>query len=219
MERMTACRLWVEALSFWARAQTDALESLEKALAQEADYLRRHDQARCLDALQARVEKEVEDIRRMEIAESLIFHKTTFISGVIIGALGSLGAALLGAQEHPLSVGAELAARDFARTKPFKTVMVAVGPGGVPDEVIVFSLSRCTRERNRTESGIAAAIESRGYSLMTPEHFSRFLEKIKEQVLEGNLTLPVANARPSLKLSGRALNGSSHESYKLREAR
>ncbi len=145
MESMTACRQWVEELRCRARAQVDALGVLENALAREAEHLRRRDQARCLDALRARMAQDVADMRRREVTASLSFNEVALISGLAKFAIGSLIGVALRANEHPLSIGAKLAASDFARSAPFRTVLVGVGPGGVPDEVNILPISRYAR--------------------------------------------------------------------------
>ena len=189
---MTACRHRLEELRCRARAQVNALGVLEKAFAQEAEHLCRHDQAQHLDDLGARVAQEVAGMQAMEAAASYSFTKETLISGLTKFAVGTLLAATRGTQEHPLSIGAKLAADDFARTEPFGTVLVALGPASAPDEVSVISLSRFARELGRSESEIRARIEGRGYRLMTPVSFFRALDRLKEHVLKG-VPLPVAN--------------------------
>lgn len=208
MDDLTVCRRRVEELRYRARAQVDALEVLEKAFAREAEHLCRHDQAQHLDDLGARVAQEVADMQAMEAAASYSFTKETLISGLTKFAVGSLWAAARGTQEHPLSIGAKLAADDFARTEPFRTVLVAVGPGGVPDEVSVVSLSLFARELGRSEPEIRARIEGRGYRLMTPGSFFRALDRLKEHVLKG-VPLPVADATLLLKPAEGAPNDSS----------
>ena len=194
MEGMTAYRQQMEALRCRAKAQVEALGVLEKAFAQEAEHLHRGDQAQCLDALRARVTYEVSHIRRMESAASFGFTKATLITGLAKLALGSLMASAVRSQEDPLSFGVWLANTSFARTAPFGNVAVAVGPGGLPDEVNVIPLSRHAREMGKSESEIMAAIEAHGYRLLTPESFFRALDQLREHVLKGAATLPVAIA-------------------------
>jgi hypothetical protein len=141
---------------------------LSKAFAQEAEHLRRYDQAQQLDALGEKVAREVSYIQGMETATSYGFTKETLITGLVKFALGSLAADAAHSCEHPLSAGARLAGDDFTRTAPFGEVRVAVGPGGVPDDVNVVALSRQARELGRAESEIAARFEAHGYRLVTP---------------------------------------------------
>lgn len=191
MDSMNSGPSRVGSLRRQVRAQASVLSPLSKVFAREAERLRRHDQARQLDALGEKVAQEVSDIQRMETAASYGFTKGTLITGLVKFTLGSLAAAATNTPERPLSVGARLAGSDFARTAPFGEVRVAVGPGGVPDDVIVVALSRQARELGRAESEIAARFETRGYRLVTPEAFSTILNELKDKVLKGTLALPV----------------------------
>ena len=199
MDNMTPCRERVEELRSLVRSQEDALHALEKAFSQEAEHLRRHDQARCLDALEARVAQEAAHIRHMETLASLGHNTATLFSGLPVFALGSLAAAALHTKEHSLSIGAKLATRSFTRTETFGTVVVAVGPKGIPDGVSVVSLSQYARELDMSESQVIAIVKERGYRLMTPEEFLSALDELKKRVLKEVLTLPAASARLLLK--------------------
>jgi len=191
VEDMSGCRQQLEALRSRVRAQIDALAVLAEAFLQEAEYLCRYEQARILGALQDRIRQEVKDMRRMEESASYGFNWAMTITGSAKLALWSLIAAKRHSKEHPLTIGLEHAKSDFSRTAPFGTVVVAVGPKGIPDDVKVISLSHCARERSRPESEIVAAIEDRGYQLIEPKSFLRTLEELKEQVLKGSVTFPV----------------------------
>jgi hypothetical protein len=118
------------------------------------------------------------------------------ITGSAKLALWSLIPPKLHTKEHPLSVGLEHASSDFSRTAAFGTVVVAVGPEGIPDDVQVTSLSQYAREQRKAESEIAATMEDRGYRLVEPENFLRTLDELREQVLRGSVSLPVLNSGP-----------------------
>lgn len=192
MENIAACQRLVEALRQQAVNQADALETLNKVFIQEAEHLCRHDQARRLDDLGARVAQEVEKMRFRETAASAAFTDEKIFRGLTKFAFGAIAAAALGSREHPISAGARLAKGVFKRKEPYGTVLVAVGPGGVPYDVKVIPLSQEARERDKSESEIKAAMEAEGYHLMTPESFRYALGNLKEKILKGILALPVA---------------------------
>jgi hypothetical protein len=196
MENMSSCRQQLEALRSQVREQIDSLAALEMAFLDEADYLRRYDQARILRALQDRITQEVRYMRRMEDSASYGFNWAMIITGSAKLALWSLIPPKLHTKEHPLSVGLEHASSDFSRTAAFGTVVVAVGPEGIPDDVQVTSLSQYAREQRKAESEIAATMEDRGYRLVEPENFLRTLDELREQVLRGSVSLPVLNSGP-----------------------
>ena len=196
MESMTVYQQGIEALCRQAREQVAALEPLGDIFAQEAKQLFRHDQATCLRSLKARVLSEVANIQRIETAASYGFTKATLFTGVVKFVLGGLLATAAGSQ-HPLSVGVHLAESDLTKTVPFGTVLVAVGHGGLPNDVEVVSLSRLARESDRLKSDIEAALQTSGYLLMTPQTFSNVLDELKCKVLDGSLSLPVAGEQLS----------------------
>jgi hypothetical protein len=193
MEDMIGCRQQLEALRSRAKSQIDALEILEMALLREAQYLRRYDQSRILCDLQDRVTQELRKMRQMEESASYSFNKAMLITGSVNFALFSLIAAAGGNEKHPLGIGLEHASSNFSRTAPFGTIVVAVGPKGIPDDVQVISLSQCAREQKKAESEIAVAMQDSGYRLVEPEGFLRTLDDLREQVLKGSVSLPLLN--------------------------
>jgi len=195
MESVMAYRQEIEGLRCQVKALEEAVRALDNAFAQEAERLRRQDQAQCLDDLRARVAQEVTEIQRAESAASYSFTKGTLISGLMKFAIGGAMATMLHSKEHPLLVGAKLAGDDFSRTKAFGTVVVAVGPKGIPDDVLTGSLSRIARETGRTESEVRAAFEGRDYRIMMPDEFLWFLTELREKVLGGTATLPFVQPR------------------------
>ena len=197
---MNTYRQLVEALCRQVREQASTLEPLGDVFAQEAKRIFRHDQVRCLRNLKTRVLSEVDNIRRMETAASWAFTKGTLITGMAKFALGGLAAAVI-RNRRMLSMGGYLAERDLARTQPFGTVAVAVGRGGLPDDVEAISLSRLARELDGLESDIEATLQTHGYLLVTPEVFFRVLTELERGVLDGALSLPVTSEQLSGKLA------------------
>ena len=111
--------------------------------------------------------------------------------------------ALAGKGKHALSVGAQWAKSEFEKRRPYGTVLVAVRRSGVQDEVDVISLSRLARESGWPEAEVKAALEARGYLLMTPQTFSRVMDGLEDSMLRGILALPIAGASLLLKSGGK----------------
>jgi hypothetical protein len=76
--------------------------------------------------------------------------------------------------------------------KPFGTVMVCVGPKGLPDDATVISISQSARESGRLESQIINKLREDGYLLFSQEVFSTLIDKLIGDVQEGRLSLPVS---------------------------
>lgn len=196
MESMTVYQQGIEALCRQAREQAAALEPLGDIFAQEAKRLFRHDQAVCLRRLKARVMHEVSNTLEQETTASNAFTKTALVMGAAEFALGGLVAAMF-CSRRVFSVGTHLAQGELSKAKPFGTVLVAVGHGGLPNDVEVVSLSRLARESGRLESDIEAALQTSGYLLVTPQTFCNVLDELKCKVLDGSLSLPVAGEQLS----------------------
>jgi hypothetical protein len=195
---MTYCKR-IEELRCEIKTLEEAVVTLDKAFAQEADHLRRYDQAQCLDKLQARVAQEIRYEELMESSASLRYTEARLISGLAKAIGASLGSLVRPTKEHPLAIGARHAADEWRKSAPFKTVAVAVGPKGIPEDVRVGSLSRAARETGKPESEVRTALEGRGYRIMMPDEFLWSLGELKDKVLKGTASLPFIEARFSLK--------------------
>jgi hypothetical protein len=79
--------------------------------------------------------------------------------------------------------------------KPFGTVMVCVGPKGLPDDVSGVSISQLARESGRLESQIINKLREDGYLLFSQEAFSTLIDRLIGDVREGRLSLPVSRDR------------------------
>ena len=190
MESLTAYVQLLQTLRQRLVEQAEALTALKGVLALEAEHLRRHDQAVCLHDLGSRVMQEVEGTQQTESDAASSFKERRLIGGVMKFTLGALGAAVAGRQA-PLSVGAQLASTEFERKQPYGTLLVAVGPGGIPDEVHVVAVSRLARESRKTEAEIEAALQAGGCLLVAPHSFFRVMEQLENAAARGVLTLPV----------------------------
>jgi len=199
MESMMAYRQEMDEIRCEVRALAEALGVLGKAFAQESEHLRRQEQAQCLDDLRARLTQEIAEIQRAESAASYSFTKGQFVIGLAKALGASLGSVAHPTNENPLITGARHAADEWRKSAPFKTVAVAAGPRGIPEDVRVVSLSRAARETRKPESEVRAALEGRGYRIVIPGDFLRSLERLKDKVLKGTATLPFIEGRLSLK--------------------
>jgi len=190
METMSSYCQTIETLCVQARELVTALKSMAEVFAQEAVRLFRHDQVTRLRELRARVLHKANNIEREETAASYGATKASLSIGTAMLALGGL-AAVATHNRRPLSFGAHLSKTYLSKDVPFGTVRVAIGPGGLPDNVILIPLSRLSRESGKTEPDVEAALKAAGYLPMTSEAFSRFMNDLEGKVLDGSMSLPM----------------------------
>lgn len=165
-------------------------EELAGALADTATYLVRRDQAARLCSLKSKV---LADVKFLFDAESSA--KSGFIEGRLLSvplsfAIGGLAGMLLH-HKNPLETGINAAGSTLGKKLPFGSVLVAIGQGGLPDDVKAIPLSALARQSGTTESAVRAAIVIKGYLLITPEVFVATMDGIEHLVLDGALSLPV----------------------------
>ncbi len=201
MESLRESRQWIAALKGQARTQAEALEVIRNAFGKEADHLRRYEEVRSLEHLRERVAQEVAAIERSETSALRASTKATLATGVAKLAIGTVIGAMARSEEHPLSFGWRLAANDFTRKEPFGTVVVAVGPEGVPLDVDVVSISRYARRSGRSELNVRAALERDGHKVMTPEAFYSLLDRLKKDALTEARKVALPHVRAVLKLA------------------
>jgi hypothetical protein len=76
--------------------------------------------------------------------------------------------------------------------KPFGTVMVCIGPKGLPDDARAISISQLARESHRPEREVVNKLQDDGYLLFSEEVFSLLIDRLIGDVREGKLRLPVS---------------------------
>jgi hypothetical protein len=180
----------LDALCCRVKAQVEALEPLEKAFADQADRLRGHDEAYCLDRLRERLMKEIWDAEFSERMASYVYTQAGKGDSLFEFGLGLLEAFLLSPEEN----SAKRAAKKFIPVTPFGKIMIGIGAHGLPEDVQVFSISRYARDLHTSELDAIAKWEAKGYRLFNQEAFIKFLGKLRDEILQGKSRLPIAQA-------------------------
>lgn len=94
-----------------------------------------------------------------------------------------------------LAISGHLLSNLGSKEHPFGTVVVCIGPKGLPDDAKVISISELARESNRDESEVINTLQERGYLLFSEEAFSRLIYRLISDVQEGRLLLPVSTEK------------------------
>lgn len=74
-------------------------------------------------------------------------------------------------------------------------VVIAVGPGGLPEDLLVVNVSDLAQQEGKTEKEIEDAFADKGQVLLTVEEFKPLANCHREEVLSGRSTLPYHPAR------------------------
>ena len=191
METSVSYQQLVVILHEMARNQSKALEYLGDLFANESNRMYRISQARQLDELRSKIEQEIGVLQCQESTSSLASSEGTLISGLAILAGGALVSNIT---KNPKIFNSckQTAINGFKRKEPFGTIVVAIGKGGIPDDVHVVPLSEQARNEKTTENAVKTMLESKGYFTMPENNFYIHIDKLKDRVLKGDVALPVA---------------------------
>lgn len=149
--------------------------------------LKRGDQVARLRALQAAVVGDMENALQNERIAGYNYSELKSIrqtTGVVTGLFSKTNKDLAGI------ISNALLGHPTAGEPTFGTVLVRIGPGDVPDDVRVVSISRLARESHRKESEVIAEIQKAEYRLLTEKKFTGLISWLAEEILTGRLNLP-----------------------------
>jgi len=189
MESMKSFHDHLENSQSKAKKLTETELALNALFAGEETRLEWEDEASSLKALYRTI---VEQLERMKYSESsacygdtkanLAFSVTRLAAKIIVATTKN---------QRAWNVVTNIFDTE-GHKKSFGTVMVCVGPKGLPDDVRGVSISQLARESGRLESQIINKLREDGYLLFSQEAFSTLIDKLIGDVREGRLSLPIS---------------------------
>jgi len=181
---------YLEDLRSEGKALIEGASALNGLFDKEEARLKREDEASTLRSVCRTI---VEQLERTKWSEScacygdsranLIFSLTGFAAKIVVAATTK--------DRRALNIVNSVFDPEGHR-KPFGTVMVRVGPKGLPGDVRVASISQLARESNRPQTEIMSKLRDNGYLLFSEEAFSLLIESLIGAVRGGRLHLPVS---------------------------
>jgi hypothetical protein len=77
-------------------------------------------------------------------------------------------------------------------------VLIAVGPGGLPEDSEVVNVSELAQQEGKTDGEIQRTFSEKGHVLFTVEELKPLVSWLKEEVLSGRVSLPYHPPAPNL---------------------
>ncbi len=164
-----------------------AAESLTILFDQEETRLKRKAEVTRLNLLRSAILQRAEQERGTEISASIGYKQGRLIAqsaGLLITALSK--------NKKSQSVARSLLKEPAGEKRAFGTILIRIDKKGLPDGVDVVHISRLSRESNQSETEVINRLKQDGYLLLKEENFSRLIDKLIEEILEGCLALPVS---------------------------
>jgi len=178
-------------LRYRARKLTSTGLSLTKLFAEEACHLKRRDEASRLKALYSSIRQHLDWAQRSEDAAKYGHSQANLIVSLGGLAVGSI-IKMVSKNDRLSTFSDHLITSLTSKQRPFGTVLVSIGPKGLPDDVGVVSISRLARESNREEPQVINQLRERGHLLLGEKAFSLLIDKLINDIQEGHLHLPIS---------------------------
>ncbi len=80
--------------------------------------------------------------------------------------------------------------------EPFGTLAVLIGPGGLPDDVEVFNISRLAREKRIPEDEVKRSLTRPGSLLVSPDEFEQEVAAVVRQIMKPRWMLGIKLPSP-----------------------
>jgi len=181
---------YLEDLRSEGKVFVEGASALNRLFDKEEARLKREDEGSTLRAVYRTI---VEQLERTKWSESLASYgdsKTNLafsLAGLAIKAIVAVTTESQQARDIVSDVFDTI-----ARKKSFGSVMVCIGPKGLPDDARVVSISQLARESNRSQTEIMSKLQDDGYLLFSKEAFSLLIESLTSAVRGGKLHLPAS---------------------------
>jgi len=195
VEDLNSLRSHLNALKLQVRELTSAGLSLITLLTGEAERLSREDEALRLEALLSSIRRQLNRIRLNEDTASYDHSRTNLILSATNLAMGVIKAASRNTNKEDVSD--YLLNSPAMEQVPFGTVLICIGPEGLPDDVRVVSVSQLAREASRHESEIISELLQHGGLLLKEEIFLLLISKLMDGIRKGRLHLPISGDKLS----------------------
>ena len=169
---------------------TAAVISLNESFEAESIRLKRQEAVHRLKLMRTTILGDLERARGLESAARYAQTKTDVAYSLTGVAAKLLTAAVT--DDHRTRKFVNNVFSTSHHDKPtFGTVMVCVGPKGIPGEICVVSISELARESNRLEADVTRELRDKGTLVLSEQTFCSLTDKLTELVREGHLVLPV----------------------------
>jgi len=182
---------YLEDLRSKGKALVKGASSLNGVFDKEEARLKRADEVSILIAVRRTI---VEQVRELKHSETLASYGHSQ-ANLVLFPVGLALTAILSKNNLPSAIADYLRSGPGDRHRPFGTVMVCVGPKGLPGDVKAVSISQSARDSNRPQAEIMSKLQDDGYLLFSEDPFSLLIDKLVADVRQGKVCLPVSRER------------------------
>lgn len=194
MDHLDSFRASLQAIQQETEILSSASASLSETFAAESVRLSREDMGRRLQSIRASISRDLAQLAEEESTASYVNSKWRF--GCSIAGLFAKGIVTAATENRKTRNLVNRLVDDTTGPKrTYGTLMVCVGPKGLPDDVQAASISELSRKFALAESEVVRRLQDKDYLLFREEDFSRLTDKLINEIREGQLSLPVSHEK------------------------
>jgi hypothetical protein len=169
----------------------ETMVAMNALFVEEEARQKREDEVSILMAVHSTIVEQLQELKRIETAASLGHSQ----GNIVLLPIRLASAGIFLKNSLPSATTDYLLRGSDDKHRPFGTVMVCVGPKGLPDDAKAVSISQSARDSNRLESEIVKGLRENGYLLLGEQTFSYLIDKLVADVRQGKLCLPVSREK------------------------
>ena len=170
------------------KALIEGASGLNRLFHKEEASLKREDGALTLRAAYRTIVEQLQELKHSETLASYGHRQ----ANLVLFPVGLAITAMFSRNNLPSAIADYLRRGPGDRHRPFGTVMVCVGPKGLPDDAKPVSVSQLARDSYQLESEIVNRLQEKGYLLFSEEVFSSLIDRLITYVRQGKLCLPAS---------------------------
>ena len=188
MESLKSYHNLLKELSERAAILTSSSISLAALFDEELDRLAREDEASYLQELLQNIRKQLEELKRSEKAAEHYDTNIQITESILEFGYTTFKTLAAGNRSKRIkSVGFPLNSNSKAPT--FGKLVVLLGPSGLPKDLKAVSISKLSRDSNKTETEIITELRNEGYMLLSEERFNIVIERMIAKIRDGTIPL------------------------------
>ena len=188
---MKIAHSYLEDLRSEGKALIGGASALNTWFNKEKARLKREDGASTLRAAYRTIAEQLQELKNSETSA----HYGHSQANLALFPVGLALTAIFSKNNRQSAVMDYLRRGPEGRHRPFGTVMVRVGPKGLPQDAKAVSISQLARDSNRLEPEIVNRLQEDGYLVFSEEAFSSLIDKLVTGVRHGKLRLPVSGEK------------------------
>jgi hypothetical protein len=169
----------------------ETMVAMSALFVEEEARQKREDEVSILMAVHSTIVEQLQELKRIETAASLGHSQ----GNIVLLPIRLASAGIFLKNSLPSATTDYLLRGPDDRHRPFGTVVVRVGPRGLPNDARAVSISLSARDSHRLEPEIVSGLRENGYLVFSEETFSYLIDKLVADVREGKLCLPISREK------------------------